>query len=244
MKALGRPPPDHGGRLHGARGAGHGRLETRLDHHRGQSVRIMGCGPNAMLWAVGRIARDRGIPCFISLEEQMACGIGVCLGCASRRAAAVLVRLQQRAGSSTPPMCSTWARRGEPLRPAEGCLPTDDHHERAKVAGRERFGVPGDDCPRVAGHHDRRRLFLNPILTASGTFGYGKEFENLTDLGAIGGLVTKGISPAPRFGNATPRHLRDRVGDAELDRPRERRSRGFRPRQAAPTCARAARACW
>jgi dihydroorotate dehydrogenase electron transfer subunit len=57
-------------------------LEARLDHHRGQSVRIMGCGPNAMLWAIGRIARDRGIPCFISLEEQMACGIGVCLGCA------------------------------------------------------------------------------------------------------------------------------------------------------------------
>lgn len=47
--------------------------------------------------------------------------------------------------------------------------------------------------------------FRNPILTASGTFGYGKEFENLTDLAAIGGLCTKGISPAPRFGNATPR---------------------------------------
>jgi dihydroorotate dehydrogenase electron transfer subunit len=35
-----------------------------------------------MLWAVGRIARERGIECFLSLEEQMACGIGVCLGCA------------------------------------------------------------------------------------------------------------------------------------------------------------------
>ena len=43
------------------------------------------------------------------------------------------------------------------------------------------------------------------MLTASGTFGYGKEFEGLTDLGALGGLVTKGISPKPRFGNATPR---------------------------------------
>jgi dihydroorotate dehydrogenase (NAD+) catalytic subunit len=48
-------------------------------------------------------------------------------------------------------------------------------------------------------------LFNNPILTASGTFGYGKEFEQLTDLNALGGLVTKGISPKPRFGNATPR---------------------------------------
>jgi dihydroorotate dehydrogenase (NAD+) catalytic subunit len=47
--------------------------------------------------------------------------------------------------------------------------------------------------------------FRNPILTASGTFGYGREFESLTDLSAIGGLVTKGISPQPRFGNATPR---------------------------------------
>ena len=45
----------------------------------------------------------------------------------------------------------------------------------------------------------------NPILTASGTFGYGREFESLTDLAALGGLVTKGISPKPRFGNATPR---------------------------------------
>jgi dihydroorotate dehydrogenase electron transfer subunit len=57
-------------------------LQARLEHHRGSPVRVMGCGPNAMLWAVARIARDQGVPCFISLEEQMACGIGVCLGCA------------------------------------------------------------------------------------------------------------------------------------------------------------------
>jgi len=45
----------------------------------------------------------------------------------------------------------------------------------------------------------------NPILTASGTFGYAREFESLTEVGALGGVVTKGISPKPRFGNATPR---------------------------------------
>ena len=45
----------------------------------------------------------------------------------------------------------------------------------------------------------------NPILTASGTFGYGAEFAQLTDLSRIGGLATKGISPRPRYGNATPR---------------------------------------
>jgi dihydroorotate dehydrogenase (NAD+) catalytic subunit len=45
----------------------------------------------------------------------------------------------------------------------------------------------------------------NPVLTASGTFGYGKEFEGLLALPALGGLVTKGISPKPRFGNPAPR---------------------------------------
>ena len=47
--------------------------------------------------------------------------------------------------------------------------------------------------------------FRNPVLTASGTFGYAREFEGLCDLTAIAGLVTKGISPKPRFGNRTPR---------------------------------------
>lgn len=47
--------------------------------------------------------------------------------------------------------------------------------------------------------------FRNPVLTASGTFGYAREFDGLSDLRAIGGVVTKGISPKPRFGNRTPR---------------------------------------
>jgi dihydroorotate dehydrogenase (NAD+) catalytic subunit len=47
--------------------------------------------------------------------------------------------------------------------------------------------------------------FRNPVLTASGTFGYAREFDGLAELGAIGGVVTKGISPKPRFGNRTPR---------------------------------------
>lgn len=47
--------------------------------------------------------------------------------------------------------------------------------------------------------------FRNPVIAASGTFGYGREFEGLMDLHAIGGLVTKGISPRPRVGNATQR---------------------------------------
>jgi dihydroorotate dehydrogenase (NAD+) catalytic subunit len=45
----------------------------------------------------------------------------------------------------------------------------------------------------------------NPILAASGTFGYGIEFEHHVDLNAIGGLIVKGLSREPMPGNPEPR---------------------------------------
>lgn len=45
----------------------------------------------------------------------------------------------------------------------------------------------------------------NPILTASGTFGYGLEFAHLADLERLGGIVTKGLSLTPLPGNPPPR---------------------------------------
>ncbi len=48
-------------------------------------------------------------------------------------------------------------------------------------------------------------VFRNPVLTASGTFGYGKEFAPYVNLHHLGGVVVKGISLAPRRGNPPPR---------------------------------------
>ena len=45
----------------------------------------------------------------------------------------------------------------------------------------------------------------NPVLTASGTFGYGLEFMPYGDLKTLGGIVVKGLSLKPRQGNAMPR---------------------------------------
>jgi dihydroorotate dehydrogenase (NAD+) catalytic subunit len=45
----------------------------------------------------------------------------------------------------------------------------------------------------------------NPVMTASGTFGYGEEFADYVDLASIGAFVTKGLSLKPRAGNPTPR---------------------------------------
>ena len=45
----------------------------------------------------------------------------------------------------------------------------------------------------------------NPVMTASGTFGYGIEFEDVVDLTAIGGIIVKGTTFQPRQGNDYPR---------------------------------------
>lgn len=48
--------------------------------------KIFACGPLPMLKAVQSFAKEKNIPCEISLEQKMACGIGVCLGCAVKTA--------------------------------------------------------------------------------------------------------------------------------------------------------------
>ncbi len=47
--------------------------------------------------------------------------------------------------------------------------------------------------------------FKNPLIAASGTFGYGIEYEDVLDLSRLGGLVSKGLYMEPRDGNPTPR---------------------------------------
>ena len=50
------------------------------------------------------------------------------------------------------------------------------------------------------------RLKLNnPVMTASGTFGYGEEYAGYVDLNKLGAIVVKGLSLKPRLGNPPPR---------------------------------------
>ncbi len=50
-----------------------------------------------------------------------------------------------------------------------------------------------------------RLVLRNPVMVASGTFGYGEEFSELYDVSRLGAVVTKGISLKPRRGNPMPR---------------------------------------
>jgi len=50
------------------------RLKAGLQH-------LVGCGPEPMLRALNRLARAESIPCHVSLETPMACGVGICFSC-------------------------------------------------------------------------------------------------------------------------------------------------------------------
>ncbi len=54
--------------------------------------------------------------------------------------------------------------------------------------------------------------FKNPIITASGTFGYGIEFEDIVSLDRLGGIVVKGLSHEPMPGNPPPRLFETAAG--------------------------------
>ncbi|MBM3419706.1 MAG: dihydroorotate dehydrogenase [Bacteroidetes bacterium] len=48
-------------------------------------------------------------------------------------------------------------------------------------------------------------VLKNPVITASGTFGYGSEFDDFIDVSRLGGIILKGITAEPREGNPYPR---------------------------------------
>jgi len=52
----------------------------------------------------------------------------------------------------------------------------------------------------------------NPVMTASGTFGYGEEYSQYVDINRIGAVIVKGISLEPRIGNPPPRIIETRCG--------------------------------
>ncbi len=64
----------------GVRGRVTSPLETYLDEH-ARLPTLYACGPDAMLHAVARLAESRRLPCQVSLDPWMGCGVGTCLGC-------------------------------------------------------------------------------------------------------------------------------------------------------------------
>jgi dihydroorotate dehydrogenase (NAD+) catalytic subunit len=55
-------------------------------------------------------------------------------------------------------------------------------------------------------------IIKNPVMTASGTFGYGKEYAPYLDISRLGAIITKGVSLEPRAGNKPPRIMETACG--------------------------------
>jgi dihydroorotate dehydrogenase electron transfer subunit len=65
--------------------AGHPGMVTdllRAELAAGNIASVAACGPRPMLATVQQLARNYGVPCYLSLEQHMACGVGACRGCA------------------------------------------------------------------------------------------------------------------------------------------------------------------
>lgn len=66
----------------GSRGY-HGRITDLIEtvYQSGETTRILCCGPHPMLEAAFKIAQKYNLPCEVSLETPMGCGLGICFGC-------------------------------------------------------------------------------------------------------------------------------------------------------------------
>ncbi|HVL25508.1 MAG TPA: dihydroorotate dehydrogenase [Thermomicrobiales bacterium] len=64
---------------------------------------------------------------------------------------------------------------------------------------------PVDLSVDLAPHNPRELVLRNPVIPASGCFGYGLEYSSVIDIQRLGAFVSKGITPLPRSGNPMPR---------------------------------------
>jgi dihydroorotate dehydrogenase electron transfer subunit len=79
-------------------------LLAYLDERGGRAAALSACGPEPMLRAVTRIARERGLPCQVSLDPWMGCGVGTCLACVVRIQRAVDERPKYRCACTEGPV--------------------------------------------------------------------------------------------------------------------------------------------
>jgi dihydroorotate dehydrogenase (NAD+) catalytic subunit len=68
-----------------------------------------------------------------------------------------------------------------------------------------------DNAPDLTTNIDGIQL-RNPVMTASGTFGYAREFETYVNLNRLGGIIVKGLSLLPSMGNRPPRIIETACG--------------------------------
>lgn len=149
---------------------------------------VYACGPEPMLRYVRDLCREAGVQSYLSLEKRMACGMGACLGCrvltthGNKRCCkeGPVFKGEEVIFEDSKPVNPVFVSGGR--TPNAGALKTD-------------LGEP-DLSVDIAGVE-----FKNPVIAASGTFGYGKEYSPLMDVSGLGGICSKGLTLNPSLGN-------------------------------------------
>lgn len=165
---------------------------TRETLKEGGYKAVYACGPEAMLSYIKKIAESENIPCYLSMERRMACGVGVCLGCTVKTNDGRLLRC---------------CKDGPVFDSRMVDFPIAEVSKRKKLEGEADLSV---DFKGVC--------FRNPIIASSGTFGFATEYKSVFDVNRLGGIASKGVTIEARQGNSgirlweTPSGLLNSIG--------------------------------
>ena len=144
------------------------------------------CGSSRLLRVQQRLAREFGLPGSVAMEQQMACGLGMCFCC---------VRDFNVDGEIVHKRVC-WD--GPVFDIAEAFHDRWDHDRWDHDSGTMTGGVVTDMAVTIGGVR-----LANPVMPASGTFAEG--LASVVDLNRLGALVTKTITRELRTGNPLPR---------------------------------------
>ena len=178
---------------------------------------VYACGPEPMLAYVQKVCGESGVKCYLSMEAHMACGVGACLGCTipttegNKRCCkdgpvfpGDIIIFPERKPAETPAKTPLAVS----VQSAAQSVPISAQTKTCadpKNAEKSAQNVPNSKQPEptepdlsvdICGVH-----FKNPVIAASGTFGYGKECSGLVNVNELGGICSKGLTLEPRAGN-------------------------------------------
>lgn len=140
---------------------------------------VYACGPTPMLAYIQKICQKANVRAYLSMENRMACGVGACLGCT------ITTKEGNKRCCKDGPVfdgsiLDFTQPTPKPLRAAENAEP--------------------DLSVTIAGVQ-----FKNPVIAASGTFGYGEAYQSVFDVNKLGGICSKGLTLSARAGNTGTR---------------------------------------
>lgn len=143
---------------------------------------VYACGPEPMLKYVQQLCIKNNVKSFLSMEARMACGVGACLGCTINTTNGNKRCCKDGPVFDGETLIFSEQKKNNSLKQGFGTL--------SKANAKVNLAV------EIAGVH-----FNNPVIAASGTFGFGKEFSELTDVNKLGGICSKGLTLEPKPGN-------------------------------------------